>query len=70
MWDKFKECLWDLMGLFGWAWILFHFVMIAIYGRIEIYEKYPWILYSEIVIGTCIWILGLVRTIKDFRKDK
>jgi len=47
MWNSFKECLWNLMGLFAWVWILFHFIMIAINGRIEIYEKYPIILYSE-----------------------
>ena len=66
--DKFKECLWNLMGLFAWAWIIIHLVAIARNGRIEIYEKYPIILYSEIVLCVPVLILGFRRTIKDFQE--
>ena len=69
MWEKMKECYWDLVGLFAWVWILFHLIIIAKYGQIAIYESNPMILYGEIVLCALILILGLVRTIRDFRGE-
>ena len=67
MWERIKEISADAYAIFTTGWILFHLVMIAKYGTFLIGEKYPLIIYIEIVLIAGLLILQIERLIKDLK---
>lgn len=49
------------------AAFLAHFILIAVYGNIQIQEPNPYILYSEIALMILVIAYGVYFTIRSFR---
>jgi hypothetical protein len=67
MWDSFKELLADTFLIFCGGWIAFHLIIIALYGSVSITERFPWILYPEIIIILGLISLGIERLVDDIK---
>lgn len=68
MWEKFKEHLWNVLGLCAVGWVLAHLILIYIHGTVMITEAWRWVLIAEIVLLIAVGALGIERLIKDRRK--
>ena len=67
MWDRTKEITADAYAIFTAGWVLFHLLMLAKYGTFLIGERYPWIIYIEIVLIAGLLILHIERLVKDLK---
>ena len=70
MWESFKEILADCFLVISGGWIALHLILIAVYGRVCIAERFPWVLYPEIIIVIGLIALGIERLIKDIKARK
>ena len=69
MWENLKEAWVDGLLVVGWGWVLFHLIMIKLYGGIfTIGESHQWILWLEMALAVLIILLGIERLIKDLRR--
>ena len=67
MWERTKEIYADVYAILTAGWVLFHLVMICIYGTFTIGEKFPWVIYVEICLLTGLVALHIERFIKDLK---
>lgn len=44
------EILSHVLGLVGMVWILAHLIMLTVWGEVRVIERFPWILYSEVLV--------------------
>jgi hypothetical protein len=67
MWESFREVLADVFMIFSGGWIALHLVIIAIYGTVCITERFPWILYPEVIMVVALIALGIERLTDDIK---
>ena len=65
--EKLKEHMWNVLGLFGWGWMMYHCILIVRFGKIQIYEDNLWILYGEMIMIALIIAYGIKRSVRDLR---
>ncbi len=70
MWEKLKSCYGDTLLALGWAWILFHLILIKLYGVVSIYEPREWVLWIEMLLVALFIALGIERFIKDIKRRR
>ena len=62
-----KEMIAHALGLVGLLWILFHLILIRLWGEVVITERLRWVLYGEILLIGIIIVLFVERFISHTR---
>ncbi|MCK9597417.1 MAG: hypothetical protein M0R06_00175 [Sphaerochaeta sp.] len=65
-----KEIIGDALGIAAISWVLTHLVLIALNGRVEIFESNPAILIVEILLTSYSLAFLITRLIKDYKGEK
>ena len=65
-----KELYNSTLAVVAWSLILYHLVLIKVYGIVQIQEGNQLIFWAEITAVSLVLILAVVCFIKDFRDTR
>jgi len=64
----FENLLVRAFGIVALAWILFHLILIAIYGEIVVYEPNGTIVAIEIAFTSMVLVVSIDKLFRSFKK--